>query len=94
MVEKRVKLRIPGLSPDLLDAVEVPVEESNERWTEVKLKDGATLRIKVVILGAVRVEGRFDQEGNPIYSIRANQIMTVSDVPDHLKKPEPSATKH
>jgi hypothetical protein len=81
--EKMTKVQLP--TGALADAVEVGVSESIERWTDVKLDDGSTLRIKTVILGAVRLEGQYDQEGNPMYMVKANQVMTVS-APDHLRK--------
>ena len=59
--------------------------EAHEKWTEIKLEDGSSLRIKAVIIGAVRIEGQYDQEGNPLYMVKANQVMTVS-APDHLRK--------
>jgi hypothetical protein len=75
----------------MVDAVEVDVLESSERWTDITLADGTTLRLKAVILGVLRLEGQYDQEGNPVYQIKANQVMTAS-CPDHLKRGA-SATK-
>ena len=69
----------------MVDGVEVAVEEATERWTDVKLADGATLRFKAIVLGVLRLEGQFDPEGNPMYQLKANQVMTVS-APDHLRK--------
>ena len=84
MAEKRTKVQLPG-EATALDAVEVPVVESTERWTDVTLGDGATLRIKASIVGAVRIEGKWDPEGNPVYQVRVNQVMTVN-APEHFKK--------
>jgi hypothetical protein len=77
-------VQLPG-ETGLVDAVEVPVVESTERWSDVTLTDGSVLRIKASVLGAVRVDGRYDQEGNPIYQVKVNQVMTV-DAPQHLRK--------
>ena len=90
MPEKKIKVELPGVGP--VDAVEVAVAESTERWTDVKLEDGSVLRLKSVIIGAIRVEGRYDQDGNPMYSLRANQVLTVS-APDHLRKGGTSTPK-
>lgn len=83
MPGKRTKVTMP--TGVIADAVEVGVSESNEKWTEIKLDDGSSLRIKSVILGALRVDGQYDQDGNPLYMVKANQVMTVS-APDHLRK--------
>jgi len=84
VADKKTKVQVPGI-PGIVDAVEVAVDEAIERWTDVKLADGSTLRIKTVLLGVLRIEGHYDADGNPMYQVKANQIMTV-DAPDQLKK--------
>jgi len=74
------------------DAVEVGVSDTTERWTDIRLEDGSTLRIKSVIIGAFRLEGQYDQDGNPLYMVKANQVMTVS-APEHLRKGSGGAPK-
>ena len=85
MPEKKVKAQVAGLG--LVDGFEVNVAESTERWTEVKLEDGSVLRVKPVIMRALRLEERYDPEGNPLYSLRINPIMVVTSAPDHLRQP-------
>ena len=85
MAEKKIKAEVPGL-PGMHEATEVPIKESTERWTEIQLEDGAVLRIKPVVLSAFRIENQYDQEGNPIYQLKVNQVMAVANIPDHLKK--------
>jgi hypothetical protein len=92
-VERKVKIPMP---PDgrLVDGFDVPVVESTERWTEIKLEDGTVLRIKPSVLSAIRVPGQWDADGNPTYALRANNAMLVAEAPDHLKRPSPTeATK-
>lgn len=91
MPEKKIKVEVPGLG--LVDAVPVSVSESTERWTEVRLDDGSVLRVKPVILGALRIDGRYDPEGNPMYALKASQVMTVLSTPDHLRKGGSGAPK-
>jgi hypothetical protein len=84
-LERKVRVPIP---PDgkLVDGVEVPVLESTERWSEVKLEDGSVLRVKPVILSAVRIPGQYDPEGNPMYALKANNAMMIAEAPEHLKR--------
>ena len=82
MPEKKIKVPTPN---GMADAVEVGISSSDEKWTDIKLEDGSSLRLKSVIIGALRVEGQWDVEGNPLYMIKANQVMTVS-APEHLRK--------
>ena len=84
VAERKTKVQIPGI-PGMVDATEVAVDEATERWTDLKLADGTEIRIKTVVLAVIRLEGQYDPEGNPMYQIKANQIMTAS-APDHLRK--------
>jgi len=81
---KKSKVDLPGFGS--VDAVEVSVLESTECWTEVKLDDGSSIRLKFVILGAVRVENQWDANGNPLYGVKVNDVMVVTNAPDHLRK--------
>ena len=91
-MERRVKIPMP---PDgrVVDGFEVPVLESTERWTEVKLEDGSVLRVKPSVISAIRIPGQFDNDGNPMYALKANNQMVVAEVPEHLKRPTAEATK-
>jgi len=75
-------------SGKLVDASEVPIKESCERWTELTLEDGAIIRVKPTIIGAVRVEGQYDPDGNPFYALKGGpNAMVIVQAPEHLKKP-------
>lgn len=85
MPAKKVRIPLPP-SNALVEGVEVDVAETTERWTEVRLSDGSSLRVKPMILGAVRVLGQYDLEGNPVYALKATTTMIVSEAPESLKK--------
>lgn len=86
MSEKKIgPIQIPGITGPR-EATEVSIKESTERWTEVVLDDGSILRIKPVVLSAIRMDDLYDQDGNPVYQLKVNQLMTVASAPDHLKK--------
>lgn len=90
MPNKKVKLELPNIGP--VDAVEVPVTESTERWSDLKLEDGSTLRLKPVVITVVRIEGHYDQDGSPLYQVKAGQVLAV-DAPDYLRKGGGGASK-
>ncbi|MHB8654322.1 MAG: hypothetical protein ACYDA9_10625 [Terriglobia bacterium] len=87
MVEKKVKLPFPTPTSPPKDGFEVGVSESTEKWTEVTLTDGTSIRLKASILSAIRIEGEYDPKGNPAYAIQIQSMITVVDSPEHLKKP-------
>ena len=91
-MERKVKIPMP---PDgkIVEGFEVPVVESTERWTEVKLEDGSILRIKPSVMSAIRVTGQFDNDGNPMYALKAANQMVVAESPEALKRPATDAVK-
>jgi hypothetical protein len=78
----RVQL-VPG--GPVVDGVEVLVDESSEKWSEYKLEDGTTIRLKQVLMEVIRTS-QYDPEGNPLYTIKAQPILSILDVPEKLKR--------
>ena len=60
--------------------VPVGIKESVERFSELKLEDGTILKTKVVAVEAIRLEGN-DNEGNPMYVLKSQTVVTVFDSP-------------
>lgn len=85
MVERKTKVQLSPGGP-MVDAVEVPVEESSEKWSEYKLEDGTTVRIKQVVLEIFRATGQYDPDGTPMYAVKAQAVVSIVDVPDSLKR--------
>ena len=84
---RRVKVHFPLPNSPLKDGVEVQVKESTERWTEVELEDGTVVRLKASLLGAVRIEGEWDPEGNPAYALKVSPNVIIASTPDDLRRP-------
>ncbi len=84
MPERKVKISVPGMGD--VEGTEVPLAESVERWTELKLEDGSVLRVKPVITAIIRLDGRYDPQGNPMYAIQGAHTMVIGSVPDHLRQ--------
>ena len=86
MAERRVRIPFPGAPGEIVDGSEVPITESTERWTELHLEDGSVLRVKPNVLSAIRIDGKFDPDGNPMYALKTSQTMMVASAPEHLRK--------
>lgn len=70
----------------MTDLVPVLLEESTERWSEFRLSDGVTLLIKCAPGRIQRVEGQFNDMGEPIYQIAGWQISTqIKECPELLR---------
>jgi hypothetical protein len=81
------KVRVPYGEPgQMADGVEVNVDESTEKWSEYKLSDGTLLKGKMTVISAVRIEGQFDPQGNPMYAINMTPAMVIVEAPAHLRK--------
>lgn len=81
------------MQKDLLDGDDVDFSDEKESWNTYKLKDGTTLKIKLVLRGVKRLK-KWGPDGLPVYVINSRNIVRVLDVPKNLKaKPKPSAFK-
>jgi len=68
-----------------VDTLSIPFKSIKEDWNEYDLEDGTTLRMKAVVSDIVRVDGQFDPEGNPLYLVKAGNMVVVNS-PDNLKE--------
>ena len=64
----------------------VGVLESIERFSEVTLEDGTILKTKLTTIEAIRMDGHWDIDGNPLYNIKSTNIVAISESPEELKK--------
>jgi len=68
----------------LKDAVEVDFSEEQEFWNEYKLKDGTTLKVKLVLRGVKRL-ARYEPDGTPVYVINSMNVVRALNVPPEIK---------
>ncbi len=78
---------------DLQEADDVDFTEEHEYWNSYKLKDGTTLKIKLVLRGVKRLQ-KWGPDGSPIYLINSTNVVRAVNVPKKLKaKPKVSTFK-
>ena len=65
----------------------VSIEGSYERYSDIELADGSVIRIKANPTRVIRVQGHWDNDGNPLYVVSHQAILLVKSAPDSLKKP-------
>jgi hypothetical protein len=56
-----------------------------EHWNEYFLEDGSVIRVKLVATEFIRAEGEFDQDGNPVYFVRSQNVVAVSS-PESMRR--------
>ena len=84
MPERQTKVR--DAQGNLVEGVVVSVTESTERFSDVKLADGTLLKTKLSSLEAIRVKDQWDADGNPVYILKSQNVVAVSESPNELKR--------
>lgn len=56
---------------------EIEILETNERWSEYRLADGTTLRLRPVMIAVFRAEGQSTADGDPVYNMKSTLITDV-----------------
>lgn len=59
------------------DTTEVEVLDSKERWSEYRLADGTTMRVKSVVIAVFREDNQKSADGEPVYSMKSTLITDV-----------------
>ena len=84
MANEKVVINMGGRQ---VQATPIDVNQSGERWNEYFLEDGTVLKMKLVLKKVYKVDGEYDEEGNPVYVMQSTNVTTVSS-PNDLKKKE------
>ncbi len=56
---------------------EIEVLDAKERWSEYRLADGTTMRVKSVVIAVFREDDQKTPEGEPVYSMKSTLITDV-----------------
>ncbi len=65
--------------------VRVQIARSVEQFSTIELEDGTVLKTKISAIEALRVHDSWDEEGNPVYVLRRNEVVSIVKAPDNLK---------
>ena len=84
MANEKVVINMGGRQ---VQATPIDVNQSGERWNEYFLEDGTVLKMKLVLKKVYKVDGEYDEEGNPVYVMQSTNVTTVSS-PNDLKRKE------
>jgi len=74
------------MSEAIPEGVEVDFESIREDWSVYKLKDGTTLKVKLVLVRVIRTKDSYDPLGNPAYAIMSTNVVRAVDVPEGLRR--------
>jgi hypothetical protein len=83
----------PLVPEDIAQSEEVDFEEIEEHWNVYKLKDGTTLKVKLILLGVKKLK-KHNPDGTPLYLVNSQNIVRTVDIPKGLMaKPRESSMK-
>ena len=82
---RKLTVEYPPGSGKSREGITVDVVSSKEPWAEYELQDGSRIKAKAVLVDVIKIEGEFDQDGNPAYVLKANGMMSV-DAPAALRR--------
>ena len=68
------------------NTTEIEILEAKERWSEYRLADGTTLRLRPVMIAVFRADGQYTPDGDPVYNMKSTLITDVR-APDAAAKP-------
>jgi hypothetical protein len=71
------------------NTTEIEILEANERWSEYRLADGTTLRLRPVMIAVFRADGQYTPDGDPVYNMKSTLITDVR-APESAAKPRQS----
>jgi hypothetical protein len=83
--ESMGKKQITGPDGSAIEGEIISVNSSSEHWNQYLLEDGTVMKLKCVLMDVLRSDSVFDNDGNPMYVVKTQNVVTV-DVPDKLKK--------
>ena len=69
-----------------VEGTEVSFDIIRQNWNEYTLNDGTTIKLQTITTSIVRIDGEYSNQGDPIYVISTQNIVTASNIPDHMRK--------
>ena len=83
----------PITPADIAAGEDVDFAEEEEHWNIYKLKDGTTLKVKLILVGIKRLR-KHNPDGTPLYLINSQNVVRAVDIPkDLIAKPKESTFK-
>lgn len=79
------KKKVPAPDGRLVDGTIVDINSSQENWNQYLLSDGTVIKLKVVATEVIKIDGEYDNEGNPAYVIKSTNVVSVI-APETLRK--------
>ena len=70
----------------IVDALRLEFKPVAEPWCEFDCEDGTRVRVRLLVSEIYRLEGQTTPEGDPVYFVKSQNLMTAN-APEELRKP-------
>ena len=60
-----------------VDGDDVTFTVVKEDWNTYQLHDGTEIRVRLIVHQVVKIPGEVDEQGNPVYVVRSNNVLVV-----------------
>lgn len=64
-----------------VEATKVTIVETVERFSQIRTDDGSIINIKASPQEVFRIDNRYDDQGNPMYFVTSNTVVTIHSSP-------------
>ena len=85
MAEQKVRVTWQGRE---VDGVVVPVNTSHEHQASYILADHTALSMRTVVIQVIRLIDEYTHDGDPIYLVKSQNIVSTSSPESLRKKPD------
>jgi hypothetical protein len=72
-----VKIVSP-VSQRQVEAEQIDFEARAEPWASYELADGTVLKVRTLLTNVMRIEGEYDQSGNPVYVVSSQNVVQAN----------------
>jgi hypothetical protein len=84
-VERKKRIQV---GDEAVDVTELGYRTMGEPWNEYLADDGSVIRVKLIVTEVLRVDDKYDEQGNPVYMVRSSNVMSTSS-PEELRRGNP-----
>lgn len=76
----------PPTPEDLKNGTRLKIKSEETPWTTLELSDGSTMKIRINVNHVVRLDGKHNSIGDPIYVLNAGNQIRMENIPQELIK--------
>ncbi|MGF1473776.1 MAG: hypothetical protein ACFB50_18800 [Rubrobacteraceae bacterium] len=81
------KKRVPLPDGRVIEGTVMNFQTGGEHWNEYLVDDGTVVRVKLVVTEIIRLDGEYNAQGEPIYTVESTNVSAIS-APEELHQSE------